>query len=377
MPTTISGSTGLNLSGSGNQVTFPDSSVQTTSATGFGFKNRLINGAMVIDQRNGGASVTPSGVQYITDRWAAYEDTDGTMTFQQSSTTATGFTKSIVATTTSADSSLSATQRVIFLQRIEGFNIADLGWGTLNAQTVTLSFWVRSSLTGTFGGSLGNVGVSNRSYPFTYTISSANTFEYKTVTIAGDTTGTWDSTNGIGIQVCFGLGVGTTFSGTAGAWASADYNSATGATSVIGTNGATWYLTGVQLEVGSTATSFDFRDYGRELILCQRYFQQFGGTTTYEYIGDCICASSTIAYAGISLTTTMRTAPSFAFTGAATDFTTDAGTSNTQCTALSLNAGAVNKVRLSLTSSGLTSGTYRTFLTFATSTSKVQFSAEL
>ena len=257
-----------------------------------GFKNRIINGAMVIDQRNAGASVTPSGVQYINDRWAAYEDTDGTMTFQQSSTVPAGFLKSIVATTTSADSSLGATQRVIFLQRIEGFNVADLNWGTANAQTVTLSFWVRSSLTGTFGGSLGNVGT--RSYPFTYTISAANTFEYKTITIAGDTTGTWDSTNGSGIQVCFGLGVGTTYSGTANAWAAADYNSATGATSVIGTNGATWYLTGVQLEKGSTATSFDYRPYGTELALCQRYFYK-------TYNQDVALGTST--FAGIWSTT--------------------------------------------------------------------------
>lgn len=248
------------------------------------WRNRIINGGMVIDQRNAGASVTPSGVQYTVDRWAAYEDTDGTLTFQQSSIAPAGFTKSIVATTTSADSSLSATQRVIFLQRIEGYNIADLGWGTADAKTVTLSFWVRSSLTGTFGGSLGNVGASNRSYPFTYTINSANTFEYKTVTIAGDTTGTWDSTNGIGIQVCFGLGVGSTYSGTAGAWAGADYNSATGATSVVGTNGATWYLTGVQFEVGSAASPFEYRDYSRELMMCQRYYYRLYPNAVNKYL---------------------------------------------------------------------------------------------
>jgi hypothetical protein len=143
------------------------------------------------------------------------------------------------------------------------------------------------------------------------------------------------------------------------------------------TAGLTWTIGNVQLEAGSSATSFDARDYGRELILCQRYFQQFGGTATYEYIGDCICASTTSAYAGVSLTTTMRTAPTFAFTGAAADFTTDAGTANTQCTALSLNNAAVNKVRLTLTSSGLTAGAYRTFLTYATATGKAQFSAEL
>jgi hypothetical protein len=240
-----------------------------------GFRNRIINGAMVIDQRNAGASVTMSAaVVYLVDRWWSFEDTDGTMTAQQSSTAPTGFTNSLLCTTTVADASLGATQRVVISQAIEGFNIADLGWGTASAQTVTLSFWVRSSLTGTFGGAIKNA--TNRSYPFNYTINAANTFEYKTITIAGDTSGTWLASNGVGMNVNFGLGVGSTYSGTAGAWAAADYNSATGATSVVGTNGATFYITGVQLEKGSTATSFDYRPYGTELALCQRYYEQTG-----------------------------------------------------------------------------------------------------
>jgi hypothetical protein len=165
------------------------------------------------------------------------------------------------------------------VQRIEGFNVADLGWGTASAQAVTLSFWVRSSLTGTFGGAINNSG-ANRSYPFTYSISSANTWEQKTITVAGDTTGTWLTTNGIGIAIWFGLGVGSSLSGTAGAWASSGLYSATGATSVVGTNGATFYITGVQLEKGSQATAFEWRPYGTELALCQRYFQR------YNYIVD-------------------------------------------------------------------------------------------
>lgn len=245
-------------------------SISNSAGSPYGFKNRIINGAMVIDQRNAGASTTgTTSVLYSVDRFASYVSTDGTMTFQQSSTAPAGFNNSVVATTTSADASLSAGQRAIFLQRIEGYNIADFGWGTANAKTVTLSFWVRSSLTGTFGGALTD---TTRAYPFTYTISSANTWEQKSITILGDTSGSWNSTNGWGVQIAFGLGVGSTFSGTAGAWVNGDLNSATGAVSVIGTLNATWYVTGVQLEKGSQATAFDYRPVGAELALCQRYF---------------------------------------------------------------------------------------------------------
>jgi len=235
-----------------------------------GFKNRIINGAMVIDQRNAGASVTPVTATYTLDRWQFLISQSSKFTTQQSSTATTGFINSILVTSSSAYSVLAGDYFTV-RQAIEGLNVADFAWGTANAVTVTLSFWVRSSLTGTFGGAINN-NAGDRSYPFTYTINSANTFEQKTVTIAGDTSGTWLTTNSRGMMISFGFGVGTTFSGTAGAWAGANYVSATGATSVVGTNGATFYITGVQLEVGSTATSFEYRPYGAELALCQRYF---------------------------------------------------------------------------------------------------------
>jgi hypothetical protein len=237
-------------------------------------RNRIINGAMVIDQRNAGASVTPLDGTYTLDRWAAGVSQTSKLTVQQNSTAPVGFVNSLLVTSSSAYS-ISSGDYFLLYQSIEGNNTADLGWGTANAKTVTLSFWVRSSLTGTFGGSLRNNG-STRSYPFSYTVSTANTFEQKTITITGDTSGTWLTTNGLGIRVSFGLGVGSDFSGTAGAWASANYASATGATSVVGTSGATFYITGVQLEVGTQATSFEYRQYGTELALCQRYFQTYG-----------------------------------------------------------------------------------------------------
>jgi hypothetical protein len=231
---------------------------------------------------------------YPVDRWIAFEDTDGTMTAQQSSTAPSGFNNSVVFTTTLADASLGATQFARTNYRIEGYNVSDFAWGTASAAAVTLSFWVRSSLTGTFGGSVSN-SAFNRSYPFTYTISVANTFEQKTITIAGDTSGTWLTTNGIGMEINFGLGVGSTYSGTAGAWAAAGYISATGATPVIGTLNATFYITGVQLEKGSTATSFDFRDYGSELAMCQRYYE-IGGFFHVGYVSGIINLGSTVKF---------------------------------------------------------------------------------
>ena len=271
-----------------------------------GFKNRIINGAMMIDQRNAGASVTPSGgaVVYTLDRFSVFEDTDGACSIQQVSDAPAGFVNSLKFTATTADASLGSTQRVVVQQRIEGSNIADLAWGGASASTVTVSFWVKSSLTGSFGGTLAN-SAGNRAYPFSYTISSANTWEQKTVTITGDTTGTWLTTTGTGIILTFGLGVGSTYSGTANAWAASDLNSVTGAVSVIGTLNATWQVTGVQLERGSTATSFDYRPYGTELALCQRY-GQINPAVDLEI--NALTPATNVA--NINLPVTMRTSPS-------------------------------------------------------------------
>jgi hypothetical protein len=277
-------------------------------------KNRIINGAMVIDQRNAGASLNLSATgQYTIDRWQAWEDTDGTMTAQQSSVAPAGFTNSLLFTTGTADSSLAAGQFCVTQQRIEGFNVADLGFGTANAQAFTLSFWVRSSLTGTFGGSFKN-SASTRSYPFTYSISVANTWEQKSITIAGDTSGTWLTTNGIGLSVAFGLGVSSTQSGTAGSWQSSDFLSATGAVSVIGTAGATFYITGVQLEVGSSATGFEYVNYQTSLANCQRYYQKQGGAA-YNSFGNGMAGSTTTCIITAIFPVPMRSSPTFAYSG--------------------------------------------------------------
>jgi len=263
----------MTLSVSGDSITFPDLSTLQTAPSGFGFKNRIINGDMRIDQRKAGASVTPTNGSYALDRWSGLLTQASKYTIQQNTgaiTAPVGFTNYLGVTSLSAYSVV-ASDYFSIIHKIEGFNTADLNWGTANAATVTLSFRVYSSLTGTFGGAFTNA-TTNRSYPFTYSIPVANTWTTISVTVAGDTTGTWvGATNGSGILVVFGLGTGATFSGTAGAWAAGNFFSATGATSVVGTSGATFYITGVQLEKGSTATAFDYRDYGREFIMCQRY----------------------------------------------------------------------------------------------------------
>jgi hypothetical protein len=244
-----------------------------------GARNRIINGDMRIDQRNGGASVTPTAGTYTLDRWYCAMPVTSKYSVVRNTTAPTGFTNSALVTSLSAYT-VGASETFNIQQVIEGFNVADLNYGTASAVTTTLSFWVRSSLTGTFGGAIQN-GSGSRSYPFTFTVSAANTFEYKTIAVPGDTSGTWPSDNTAAMAVIFSLGTGSTLSGTAGSWSGSNFKSATGATSVVGTNGATFYITGVQIESGSVATPFERRSYGQELALCQRYFET---NPTDEYL---------------------------------------------------------------------------------------------
>ena len=287
----------VSINGTGG-ITFADASTQSTGGY-TGFRNRIINGAMMIDQRNAGASVTPADGNYTLDRWQVAASQSSKFTVQRNAggvTPPAGFSSYLGATSSSAYSVIS-TDLFCIKQRIEGLNTYDFAWGTASASSVSVSFWVRSSLTGTFGGSIQN-SAQNRSYPFTYTINSANTWEYKTISLSGETTGTWLATNGIGVEVYFILGAGSGRMGTPNTWSSANYQAPTGATSVVGTNGATFYITGVQLEKGSVATPFEFRQYGTELALCQRYYSQF---TTYLSSGSFYC--------WLKWPTTMRAVP--------------------------------------------------------------------
>jgi hypothetical protein len=253
-----------------------------------GFRNRIINGDMRISQAAAGASITPasSGANasnFAVDRFRIAYSQNSKLTAQQNAgsvTPPTGF-KNYLGVSVSTTATVGASDYFLVGQAIEGFNLADLEWGTANAKSITISFWAYSNTTGTFGGAINN-SAYDRAYPFTYAISSANTWEYKTVSLSGDTTGTWLTTNGVGAYVWFSLGTGSSRSTTASSWASGEYYSATGATSLMGSTSNYLYITGVQLEVGSVATEFERRPYGTELALCQRYFQTWGGTNNYE-----------------------------------------------------------------------------------------------
>jgi hypothetical protein len=271
-------------------------------------RNKIINGAMVIDQRNAGAAVTVNdGLQFFAvDRFfGSGVISDAVFTLQRDTSAPAGFSNSIKATVTTADASITENNSYSIHQRVEGFNATDFNFGTASAQNVTLSFWVRSSLTGSFGGSITNEAF-DRVYPYSYSINAADTWEYKTVVIEGDTTGTWLKTNGMGLQVIWGLGAGSSRVAAAGAWTSTAARQSTGSTNLIATSGATFYITGVQLEAGTVATPFEHRSFGQELALCQRYFQVCR-------FGNVISAGASVAtelYGQVDFFSPMRANPS-------------------------------------------------------------------
>ncbi len=352
----------------GDKITFSDGSTVGSGWTGM--KNRIINGAMTIDQRNAGSAVT-SG--FPVDRFNS-QITNGAVSMQQSSTAPAGFTKSLSVTVTSA-STPSASDRNSIIHNIEGFNIADFGLGTATPSTFTLSFWVRSSLTGTFSGMVG--ADTNPSYVYTYVINSANTWEYKTITIAGTSTGTWGSTNSFGLTVRFDLGTGSDRRTTPNTWNSADYRAATGAVQLIANSGATLYITGVQLEKGSTATSFDYRPYGDELALCQRYFISYGGTTSASpYCPFALgVSSSTNGYFFMPLPVRMRTSPTLSVTALSSSSVWEGAAGVTPSVAV-IDVSTPDVVAVSLSYSG-TVGRAARWMASSSDTVRVQYSAEL
>jgi hypothetical protein len=300
-----------------NNATFSGNVAPTVNPT---FRNRIINGAMVIDQRNAGASVsTSSGASvYTVDRWQVVYSQTSKFTVQQVSANANttqGFDQSLRVTSSSAYS-LGAGDYFQLQQYIEGLNIVDLAWGTASAKPITISFWAYSSLTGNFALFINNSAV-NRVYPTTYTINSANTWTYCTVTIPGDTSGTWLTTNGTGIRLAFSLGEGSNYVGGGNAWNSGTYFQPAGCVNLVSNNAATLYITGVQLEAGSVATPFEQRLYGTELANCQRYYWELnpsngGNETAYN-----ISWYNTKSRISLMAPVPMRAAPTITFTGTA------------------------------------------------------------
>ena len=235
--------------------------------------NRIINGAMTVSQR--GSPTIAGGGDYSVDRFGNYYSGNA-YTSAQSTTAPTGFANSLLLTTTTPSASPTYS---FFYHKVEGLNCADLGFGTATASTVTLSFWVRASVTGVYSLAIGNDN-GDRAYAVQYTINAANTWEQKTMTVAGDTTGTWLTTNGTGISLRWNMG--TSSAGrliSAGSWQAVNADGATGSTGAntwANTSGATFYITGVQLEAGSIASPFAHENYGDTLRKCQRYFQVYG-----------------------------------------------------------------------------------------------------
>lgn len=279
----------------------------------YNFKNRIINGAMVINQR--GSTTYTLGTNtggYTLDRWEynAFTNT-GAYTVTQSSTVPNGnFTNSTLLTVT-ATVSPTSTDYYFYQTKIEGYNMSDFGWGTSDAQTITISFWVRSSVTGTYSFHLINASI-NLSYIATYTINSANTWQYVTLTVPGPTTGTWNTTNGVGIYAGFDLGAGSSRQTTANTWSSGAsfYCGTSSTTQWISNSGATFYVTGVQIEKGVSATTFDYRSIGTELQLCQRYCYAISGTGGQNNtIGLFVASSATTGVWIIPLPVQARVSP--------------------------------------------------------------------
>jgi len=275
------------------------------SQTALSNRNMIINGAMAVAQR--GTSGTSTADIYTVDRFAlGHGSPVNAMTFEQSTDTPDNF-KNSLKITAGTGASASTTGYAILRQAIEGQNMAHLGFGTSAAKAIILSFHVKSSLTGTFGISIRNQA-GNRAYAGTYVINSANTWEYKTVAIPGDTSGTWPTDTGIGFNIFWDLGAGSNYDIAAGSWTSGSNMFGVESTvKLTETTNATFFITGVQLEVGEQATPFEHRSFADEMIRCQRYYQEVASGSCY-FAGNGLGTTNIIV--GIPLATSMRATPS-------------------------------------------------------------------
>jgi hypothetical protein len=323
-------------------------------AGGINFRNIIINGDMSIAQRTTSAVTINSGtIQYGIDRFGARGmSSAGVFTIEQSTDAPTNFVNSFKATVTTADSSIASNATYRVVQHIEGNMIRNLNWGTSQAQDVTLSFKVKSSLTGTFGGAIIN-GDYNRFYNFSYTISSANTWTDVSVTIDGDTSGTWQTNNILGMRLSLSLGAGSGEVGSAGSWGTATYEGVTGQTNLIATNGATWQITGVQLEAGTSASDFEFLPVDVNLQRCQRYYQKFDDTSGPSAIYAGRSYGTTDIQWCVPLNCPLRASPSVSLTGTLRAF--HGSGYNDSTSSMGVNHFVANQNLISLNSTGFTS----------------------
>ena len=345
------------------------------SIIGAGRRNLIINGSALISQRGTSAAGADAyGGVVSCDQWKSFVNggsgSGAAFTLQQeSSVVPNNFITSLKVNQTGA-TTLTGVNYNLIANYIEGYRVAHLGFGTSAAKTITLSFWIRSSITGTFGGALSN-SAQDRSYPFQYTINSVNTWERKTITIPGDTTGTWIKDSGRGFELFFSLGTGPSYSGPAGAWAGATYISATGVNNWVGQS-STFYITGVQLEEGKNATEFEHRSYGEELALCQRYY--FKSTNGQGAIyGNSINNTGNVGLS-VPFPVRMRTTPSITLPTSVSNNVHNFGSGDNSYTAGGTYGTNEDGGRVYLTG-----GTQRAVGTFSVlnSNAPIEFSAEL
>lgn len=278
-----------------------------------GNKNLIINGAMTIDQRHNGSSFTvvngnaTTGV--IADRFRVNEASGAVMTGQRVADAPVGFEYSSKLTVTTADSSLGSTEFHRIIQPIEGKNISNLNWGTSNAKTLTLTFYVKSSVTGQYYISVFN-NAADRTLLKGYTIDSADTWEKKTITIIGDQSGTWLTTNAVGIYLMWSLGTGSSYqSSTLDAYQAGFYMAKSDQVNIAASVSSTWQLTGVQLEVGDVATAFEHEDVGTTLRKCQRYYYKVEHSYGSIEIGTGLETTTTQARIFVPFLVEMRSHP--------------------------------------------------------------------
>jgi hypothetical protein len=340
------------------------------------FRNKIINGDMRIDQRNSGASITIAAATstYSVDRIDSYATGASKISIQRNAGSVTppaGFVN-YVGVTSLAATTVTSTDLYRIGTCLEGYTISDLAWGTASAKTVTLSFYVYSSLTGNFSVCLQNAA-NSRAYPILYNIPSANTWTRISIVIPGETSGTWDTTNGMGCRIQWGLGVGSTKTTTSGAWANGDYNGATGAVNVVSTNAATFYLTGLQFEIGSVATPFEFRPYGSELALCQRYFNRFWNGIPQNYgflVGFAINTTSVYSYTTFPI---MRATPTATVSAGSWTVVGNAGTTSVT----SITVVTPNSLQIFTTGSGYSAWTPYYFSSNSATNLSIDLSAEI